>query len=93
MACRCPGEGTVSGERVERRLTTILASDIAGYSRLIGLDEEGTIARLRSLRREVIDPAIAAYRGRIVKTREAAHSFSPPRSRAAGWKRYLPITN
>jgi adenylate cyclase len=58
----------VSGERVERRLTAILASDIAGYSRLIGLDEEGTIARLRSLRREVIDPAIAAYHGRVVKT-------------------------
>ena len=58
----------MSGERVERRLTAILASDIAGYSRLIGLDEEGTIARLRSLRGEVIDPAIAAYHGRVVKT-------------------------
>src|SRR5262249_36930055 len=46
----------------------ILAADIAGYSRLVGLDEEGTLARLRSLRREGIDPAIAAHRGRIVKT-------------------------
>jgi TolB-like protein/class 3 adenylate cyclase len=61
-------EGALSGERVERRLAAILAADIAGYSRLVGLDEEGTLARLRSLRREVIDPAIAAHRGRIVKT-------------------------
>src|SRR6266581_9615405 len=51
-----------------RRLAAILAADIAGYSRLIGADEEGTLARLRALRRELIDPAIAAHRGRIVKT-------------------------
>ena len=55
-------------EAVERRLAAILAADIAGYSRLVGLDEEGTLARLRSLRREVIDPTIADHRGRIVKT-------------------------
>src|SRR5262249_27846797 len=55
-------------ETVERKLAAILAADIAGYSRLIGLDEEGTLARLRELRRELIDPIIAEYRGRIVKT-------------------------
>jgi TolB-like protein len=58
----------VKGERVERRLAAILAADIAGYSRLVGLDEEGTVARLQALRRELIDPAIAEHRGRIVKT-------------------------
>jgi adenylate cyclase len=51
-----------------RRLAAILAADIAGYSRLVGLDEEGTGARLQALRREVIDPAIAEHKGRIVKT-------------------------
>ena len=55
-------------ERVERRLAAILAADVAGYSRLIGTDEEGTLAALRALRREVIDPRIAEHRGRIVKT-------------------------
>jgi adenylate cyclase len=51
-----------------RRLAAILAADVAGYSRLIRADEEGTIARLRTLRRELIDPAIDAYAGRIIKT-------------------------
>jgi TolB-like protein/tetratricopeptide (TPR) repeat protein len=55
-------------QRVERKLVAILAADVAGYSRLIGLDEEGTLARLKTLRREVIDPEIASHRGRIVKT-------------------------
>src|SRR3954447_24087669 len=54
--------------RVERRLAAILAADVASYSRLIGVDEEGTLAALRTLRRELIDPAIAEHRGRIVKT-------------------------
>src|SRR6516162_4511477 len=54
--------------RTERRLAAILAADVAGYSRLIGADEEGTLHRLRSIRAEVIDPAIAAHRGRLVKT-------------------------
>src|SRR5690349_17025513 len=52
----------------ERRLAAILAADIAGYSRLIGADEEGTLGRIRSLRAEIIDPAIAGHRGRLVKT-------------------------
>jgi adenylate cyclase len=55
-------------ERVERRLAAILAADVAGYSRLIGADEEGTLARLRGHRAELIDPKIAEHRGRIVKT-------------------------
>src|SRR6202023_1071950 len=55
-------------ERVERRLAAILAADVAGYSRLMGEDEEGTHAALTVLRREVTDPQIAAHRGRIVKT-------------------------
>ena len=54
--------------RVERRLAAILAADIAGYSRLMGADEVGTLAALKALRRETVDPAIAAHRGRIVKT-------------------------
>jgi class 3 adenylate cyclase len=55
-------------ERIERRLTAILAADVAGYSRLIGEDEEGTLAALKALRRELIDPGIAEHKGRIVKT-------------------------
>src|SRR5215469_13261109 len=51
-----------------RRLAAILAADVAGYSRLIGDDEEGTLNRLRAIRAEVADPSIAQYRGRIVKT-------------------------
>jgi TolB-like protein/class 3 adenylate cyclase len=51
-----------------RRLAAILAADVAGYSRLIGADEEGTLDRLRSIRADVIDPKITEHRGRIVKT-------------------------
>jgi adenylate cyclase len=51
-----------------RRLTAILAADVAGYSRLMGADEEGTLERLKALRRELVDPKIAEHRGRIVKT-------------------------
>src|SRR2546421_6299236 len=58
----------MSGERAERRLAAILAADIAGYGRLMGADEEGTLARLKAHRRELIDPKIAEHRGRIVKT-------------------------
>jgi adenylate cyclase len=58
----------LSGERVERRLAAILAADVAGYSRLMGQDEAGTLARLRGHRRELIDPEIAEHKGRIVKT-------------------------
>ena len=58
----------MSGERVERRLVAILAADVAGYSRLMGTDEEGTLARLKAIRKTLVDPAIASHRGRIVKT-------------------------
>jgi len=54
--------------RVERRLAAILAADVAGYSRLMGVDEVGTLAALKAHRREIVDPAIAAHHGRIVKT-------------------------
>jgi adenylate cyclase len=56
------------GERVERRLAAVLAADVAGYSRLMGRDEERTLANLKSFRKALVDPAIAAHRGRIVKT-------------------------
>ena len=55
-------------ERVERRLAAILAADVAGYSRLMGRDEAGTLARLNALRRALIDPQVAEHKGRIVKT-------------------------
>ena len=58
----------MSAERVERRLAAILAVDVAGYSRLMGRDEAGTLARLKALRRELIDPMVAEHKGRIVKT-------------------------
>ena len=54
-------------QRVQRRLAAILAGDVAGYSRLMGADEEGTLARLNAHRREFLEPTIAAHRGRIVK--------------------------
>jgi TolB-like protein/class 3 adenylate cyclase len=54
--------------RVERRLAAILAADVAGYSRLMGVDEEGTLAALKTLRGGLIDPRIAEHHGRIVKT-------------------------
>ena len=55
-------------ERIERRLTAILAADIAGYSRLMGADEEGTLERFKALRGELVDPKIGEHRGRMVKT-------------------------
>ena len=58
----------MANERVERRLAAILAADVAGYSRLMGRDEEGTLAALKACRRELIDPSIAEHRGRIFKT-------------------------
>src|SRR5207302_5857944 len=68
-----PGSFPIQGhfltdERVERRLAAVQAADVAGYSRLMGRDEEGTLAQLKSHRKTLLDPAIAANRGRIVKT-------------------------
>ena len=62
------GEGMLSGEAVSRRLAAILAADVAGYSRLVEADEEETLARLKSLRRDPIDPRIALHKGCAVKT-------------------------
>jgi len=58
----------VAEDRVERRLAAILCADVAGYSRLMGADEEGTLAALKGHRRELIDPLLATHQGRIVKT-------------------------
>ena len=58
----------MASDRVERRLAAILAADVVGYSRLMGADEEGTLAALNTLRKSLIDPKIAQHRGRIVKT-------------------------
>ncbi|HWX84341.1 MAG TPA: adenylate/guanylate cyclase domain-containing protein [Xanthobacteraceae bacterium] len=55
-------------ERIVRRLAAILAADVAGYSRMMGADEEGTLAALKAIRREIIEPKIAEHQGRIVKT-------------------------
>jgi adenylate cyclase len=60
--------GFLTAERVERRLAAVLAADIAGYSLLMGRDEEGTLSQLKAFRKTLIDPSIAARRGRIVKT-------------------------
>jgi adenylate cyclase len=54
--------------RVERRLAAVLAADIAGYSRLTGEDEEGTLVALKAIRRELAEPKIAEHHGHIVKT-------------------------
>ena len=58
----------MTDNRVERRLAAVLAADIAGYSRLMGRDEERTLAQLKSFRKTLVDPGIATHRGRIVKT-------------------------
>ena len=62
------GGANVSEQRVQRRLAAILAADVVGYSALMESDEAGTLARLQSLRADIIDPRIAEHGGRIVKT-------------------------
>src|SRR5262249_31663612 len=57
----------MAAERVERRLAAVLAADVAGYSRLMGVDEEGTHDRLKVHLRELVDPKIKEHRGRVVK--------------------------
>jgi adenylate cyclase len=59
--------GEVSGSRVEHRFAVIMCADVVGYSRLMGADEEGTLARLNTVRRNLFDPAIAEHGGRIVR--------------------------
>jgi adenylate cyclase len=58
----------MSERKVERRLAAILAADVVGYSRLVSEDEEGTLERLKVLRRTVADPKIKEHRGRVVRT-------------------------
>src|ERR1700731_2940018 len=63
-----PSRGCVlSSEHVERRLAAILAADVVGSCRLIGIDEEGTLAQLKALRKTLFDPKIAQHHGRVVK--------------------------
>src|SRR6266853_221587 len=66
-ASRLGGRIPLTREHLVRRLTAIFAADVAGYSRLTGMDEEGTHVRLREHLRVLIDPKIAAHRGHIVK--------------------------
>ena len=61
------GSGEVSGPRVEHRFAVVMCADVVGYSRLMGIDEEGTLARLNTVRRNLFDPTIAEHRGRIVR--------------------------
>ena len=65
---------------MERRLTAILAADVVGYSRLMGEDEVGTLERLKSCRRELIDPAIEEFRGRMIKLMGDGRWSSSPAS-------------
>src|ERR1700724_3839921 len=55
-------------QNAERKLAAILAADVAGYSRLMGADEEGTLAQLKAHRRALVDPKIKEHRGKIIKT-------------------------
>src|SRR6516165_5627237 len=59
--------GEVSGSRVEHRFAVVMCADVVGYSRLMGMDEEGTLARLNAIRRNLFDPTIAEHKGRIVR--------------------------
>src|SRR6202163_476523 len=61
-ARRPPGREALNEERVERRLAAILAADVAGYSRLMGVDEEGTLAALEAIRRDLLDLKIKEHR-------------------------------
>src|ERR1700690_3398601 len=61
-------EPSLAGDHVEGRLAAVLAADVAGYSRLMGADEEGTLRALKAHRQAVFDPQVAVHRGRIVKS-------------------------
>jgi adenylate cyclase len=60
--------GKVSDSKAERRFGVVMCADVVGYSRLMAIDEEGTLAALKAVRRNLVDPTIAAHRGRIVRT-------------------------
>ena len=68
IEARATGEAMLGGEAVSRRLTAIIAADVAGYWRLMEAHEEETLARLRSLRHDLIDPKIALRKGRALKS-------------------------
>jgi adenylate cyclase len=68
VICHRPARNPMAEDRVARRLAAILAGDIAGYSRLMGADEEATLRQLKAHRKELVDPKITEHRGRIVKT-------------------------
>ena len=68
----------MSSDHVERRLAAILAADVAGSCRLIGIDEEDTLAELKALRNTIFDPKIADHHGRIVKNTGDPLSLSSP---------------
>ena len=72
----------MSEQRVERRLAAILAADVAGYSRLVGADEEATLDRIKTLRRELVDPKIAA--GRFAEAAAAASRAAQANPRFSG---------
>src|SRR5215469_9991534 len=59
--------GKVSESRVEHRFSVVMCADVVGYSRLMGMDEEGTLSRLNAVRRNLFDPTITEHRGRIVR--------------------------
>src|SRR6266852_7117299 len=59
--------GEVSSSKVEHKFAVVMCADVVGYSRLMGIDEEGTLAALNAVRRDLVDPTIAAHRGRIVR--------------------------
>src|SRR5437660_9371415 len=59
---------TVASSRVEHKFAVIMCADVVGYSRLMGIDEEGTLAALNAVRRDLVDPTIIAHKGRIVRT-------------------------
>src|SRR4029077_16676912 len=64
----CATRQDIDSSYVERKLAAILAADVAGYSRLMGADEEGTLAQLKAHRRTLVDPKIREHRGKIIKT-------------------------
>jgi class 3 adenylate cyclase len=83
----------LASERVERRLTAILAADVAGYSRLTGADEEGTHAQLQDHLRSLVDPKIAEHRGRVAGGAASCwlgtwrkRANGSPRSNVSGWE-------
>jgi len=82
----------LSAKRVERRLAAILAADVVGYGRPMGRDEAGTLARLKALRRDLIDPEIAEHKGRIVKPAGGMKAVRGRLSREALRRRFKPCS-